>query len=665
MRILSLTLENFGLYAGRQKIDVRTLKKGSFTKPIILIGGKNGSGKTSFLEAVRLALYGKLAIGPRLSQRSYNEYLESRIHTGIDQKSSCKSSIALEFEYAESGILHTYLVSRSWIVDSDAVNESLEVCKDGETFIAIPKEEWQSFLQELLPYGVSQLFFFDGEKITEIAEDADNGQHLSSAIRSLLGIDLVGRLRTDLGLYLAKHQRFDSGQSEDLEKIISEAERLRDELNEVNDQRADLLTKLDSQRRVAILAQQRFSAAGGDIAINRALLIGERDALLKERQELMSIFREGSSNLWVWFAAPKLKKSLIRALSEQQGVSEGESANRLLERFSDWLGSSDQETQQRWTAKHLSDLEKLTHLAGLNRVFDPGLAVFDAATNALSILRGTADQASVAKSFLQRFRHVDQRIATIDFALERIDETKSSFLLEELLSTEKACSQTQGELKILEERLKTLQYKISVVEREHERFLLAQVKLNLRTRQMNLAGRVAETLAKYEKVLITQKVRDLEFAFVDCFNRLIRKSEFVSSVRIDDTTFQVTLITESGTEIPRTTLSAGEKQVFAIAMLWALAKTSGRSFPIIVDTPLARLDSEHRTAIIERYFTEVSHQVIVLSTDTEIDGEMAQKLGPFVSKHLRLDYIPSERRTMVAQGYFTTTEKRVAIDALQ
>jgi DNA sulfur modification protein DndD len=98
-------------------------------------------------------------------------------------------------------------------------------------------------------------------------------------------------------------------------------------------------------------------------------------------------------------------------------------------------------------------------------------------------------------------------------------------------------------------------------------------------------------------------------------------------------------------------------------MLWALARTSGRALPMIIDTPLARLDSEHRTALVERYFPAASHQVIVLSTDTEVDDHLLDRLAPSVSHAYRLDYEPDKRSTVVVPGYFG--DKGDVSDALQ
>ena len=133
----------------------------------------------------------------------------------------------------------------------------------------------------------------------------------------------------------------------------------------------------------------------------------------------------------------------------------------------------------------------------------------------------------------------------------------------------------------------------------------------------------------------------------------------MADIRIDPITFAATLIDRRGSEVPKAALSAGEKQIYAIAMLWALAKTSGRPLPMIIDTPLARLDSEHRSNLVQRYFPAASHQVILLSTDTEIDHELLNELGSNVSHTFRLDYDPTDGRTRVHPGYFDNILNRV------
>src|SRR5262249_26890249 len=158
---------DFGLYGGTTQIDLVPRRRYGRESPIILVGGKNGAGKTTLLEAVRLALYGRRALGTRVGQSEYDAYLRDRVHRSSGVHSA---AVGLEFDYAEAGRVNRYRVRREWAVRGKSVVESLLLDKDGVAVNSVPREEWHHFLQELIPPGVSQLFFFDGEKIREIAD---------------------------------------------------------------------------------------------------------------------------------------------------------------------------------------------------------------------------------------------------------------------------------------------------------------------------------------------------------------------------------------------------------------------------------------------------------------------------------------------------------------
>jgi DNA sulfur modification protein DndD len=123
-------------------------------------------------------------------------------------------------------------------------------------------------------------------------------------------------------------------------------------------------------------------------------------------------------------------------------------------------------------------------------------------------------------------------------------------------------------------------------------------------------------------------------------------------VSIDAATFAVTIKDKDGQPIAKDQLSAGEKQVYAISMLWALSKTSGRPLPVIVDTPLARLDRDHRSLLAQHYFPAASHQVVILSTDTEVDEDYFEQLAPAISKAYLLEFDQVDRFTSICPEYF-------------
>ena len=132
----------------------------------------------------------------------------------------------------------------------------------------------------------------------------------------------------------------------------------------------------------------------------------------------------------------------------------------------------------------------------------------------------------------------------------------------------------------------------------------------------------------------------------------MRKKGSIASAKIDPVTFSVELFSSSGEQLNKNKLSAGEKQIYAIAMLDSLAKTSGNHLPIIIDTPLGRLDSKHRAKLVNDYFPSASHQVLLLSTDTEIDEGHYKKLAKFCAKKLEIIFDEKKGRSSVVDGYF-------------
>ena len=131
------------------------------------------------------------------------------------------------------------------------------------------------------------------------------------------------------------------------------------------------------------------------------------------------------------------------------------------------------------------------------------------------------------------------------------------------------------------------------------------------------------------------------------FRNLLRKRNLVSSVVVDPATYQVSIKDGKNQELPMDRLSAGERQLLAISVLSALIKERKGRFPVVVDTPLARLDQQHRSTLIKRFFATVSHQVVVLSTDQEVDGAAYEALKPFTSAEYSLDFDDAQGRTTV------------------
>jgi DNA sulfur modification protein DndD len=657
MILRSIEIENFGLYSGRHLLDL-VPERG---RPVVLIGGRNGAGKTTLLEAVRLALYGRRALGFRVAQSEYEDHLRRRLHVDAEGRPAAAGSVGLEFDYAEGGIVQRYRVVRRWSTRGAKCTETLTLEKDGRPVDAVPRDEWHGFLQELIPPGVSQLFFFDGEKIAEIARD-DPDEGLAEAVRGLLGIELVGRLRTDLGLFLARHGRGREGDevAERLQSVVREIKALDARIGDMNQDVAELASRYASHERVAGNLRQRFIAEGGEAANRRARTEAVRDELRDQVRRREGELRELMSGLLPFAAAPRLVHRFGAALAKaaDRGSLDGRA---LLQKTQAWERDGQPARTAAWDAAHWADLGAF--LATLSSVDETSVHQIESGerrrlAGCLADLRSEAARAGV---IVHELEELNRKLRRTEADLVRASGEAAGPVLDELVVAEQSVGAAEAALKARKEELRGLEYQRANLDRERDRILKSQTEVRAGAARAALATRVAGVLQQYEQRLLDLKLAQLQSEFVARFNHLARKGGFVADVRIDRMTFDATLIDRTGGEIPKSTLSAGEKQIYAVAMLWALARTSGRQLPMIVDTPLARLDSEHRRTIVERYFTEASHQVIVLSTDTEVDEELLDLLRPSISHSYRLDYDATGRATHVIPGYFGDEEPARAV----
>lgn len=666
MILRTILLEDFGLYAGRQAIDLAPRKAAS-PRPIILFGGKNGAGKTTLLEAVRLALYGRRALGARVGEAEYHAYLNGRIHAASRVDGQGHAAVGLEFDYAEAGVVHHYKIRREWNARRGKVSEALLLEKDGAPIASVPKEEWAHFLQELIPPGVSQLFFFDGEKIASIAE-GDEDEGLATAMRSLLGIDLVGRLRTDLGLYLARHSRGeDASATAELEAVLREITQIERQIEARTDALADLRTQRESQARVVEGLRRRFTAEGGEIALRRDSIEARRDEVRRQIARREAELKELANGLLPFAAAPKLVARFRQALSVKSSTVSQTALATIEASLLTWVMANSGRSSL-WGPAHVAELQRFftEHRDGGPNAGNPMLDALGDAAGAQARLTDVEERIRpLITSLAAELGDLTSEVRAIDNSLTRANEDVTVPLLTEIEEASGRLGSTEALLAAAEEELRLLRGNLVTLDRQRRKVLESQASAASARDRSGLAARVASALADYESKLLRHKVDQLSREFLRCFRHLLRKPDFIADIRIDPATFQTHLIASNGREVAKGELSAGEKQVYATAMLWALARTSGRMLPMIIDTPLGRLDLEHRANLVERYLPAASHQVIVLSTDSEIGGDLYARLRPSISHSYRLDYDPEAGSTSVSDGYFDEQSGKGAPRALQ
>jgi DNA sulfur modification protein DndD len=224
------------------------------------------------------------------------------------------------------------------------------------------------------------------------------------------------------------------------------------------------------------------------------------------------------------------------------------------------------------------------------------------------------------------------------FEKNRANQGRKDELNKELGKLEDEHTRYERDLKSVQEKIANLRKKLKEANEERNRVVLAR--------------KVQGAIERYGKALQLRKMAELENLTTEMYKQLARKHNFVGQVKIDPETFDVTLHDPNGRVREKRSLSQGEKQIYAISLLWGLAQASNVELPIIIDTPFARLDSEHRTNIAKHYFPHASEQVIILSTDEEIDHRYVELLRPYIGRTYLIVHRDDERRSIVKEGYF-------------
>ncbi|QIP41489.1 hypothetical protein G9444_4245 [Rhodococcus erythropolis] len=189
-------------------------------------------------------------------------------------------------------------------------------------------------------------------------------------------------------------------------------------------------------------------------------------------------------------------------------------------------------------------------------------------------------------------------------------------------------------------------------ENELDRLAQANLSIDDDLRVVTHVDKVRATLEALRAAATRRYLGRIGDLVLEALQRLLRKESLVNSVVIDPDTYTVELAGRDGSRLLANQLSAGERQLLAVSLLWGLARASGQPLPVVVDTPLGRLDGSHREHLVDRYFPYASHQVILLSTDTEIDEATYARMKKFVGRSYRLSFDQETNSTSVLPGYF-------------
>lgn len=656
-----ITLHNFGLYAGRQSI---TLTPASQDRPVVLFGGLNGGGKTTLLDALQLCLFGGHAKTSSRGSLAYTEYLARCIHRGAAQP---ESGVRISFRHTVDGQEECYVIDRSWRVANGVCKERFEVLKNGALDPAMA-DNWASQVDDFIPANIAHLFLFDGEQIERYASQQDSSLLIGTAIQNLLGLDMVDQLDKDLQVYERKKklQEKDQGAQAEIAALENELRELRATTANLNQERAALRThQIDRKKKELAQVEEKYRKLGGG-------LYDQRREIEERLAEATTAVSGGSAELRE-LASGALPLVLVRVLLESaDSRGRHEEECRRARDVLETLEARDRTTLKRMR-NHVKDKKILD---ALKAFFDADRAQRDALSRKEALLDLSADVRTdihaLLRSDLQALSEESAKLIRkqkkLDGGAQKIRAEHDSIPAEDVIAEISARrNEVRDNIAHLEYQLDELARDIQRVEREVQRKEQGLAKLlehdavarrrrDDQERILRHSSRVRTTLESFRAAVIARHVRRIEQLVLESYQQLLRKASLVTRLSIDPITYALTLFGRDGAALSPERLSAGERQLLAIALLWGLAKASGRPLPTAIDTPLGRLDTGHRIHMVERYLPFASHQVLIFSTDEEISGDYLERLRPWIGRTYHLTYDDERGQTSVVPGYFATAE---------
>ncbi|MEI2361826.1 DNA sulfur modification protein DndD [Priestia megaterium] len=666
MLLKKLIFDNYKTYYGLQEIDLYIPEKVRKEKSqnIILLGGLNGAGKTTILKAILYILFGQRGI----SQVEYKRLFSNTINNSFFNEGGRECSISLILE-TDSG--EEWNLKVKWYFDQSKrmghEERELEVKKQGSS---IPKraridniEVFNKFIDRIIPYHAAPFFIFDGEEIKDIIL-RQNSDEMKEAIQKITGMEAYKHLLIDLRSLKAslENKLAKSVSRTKLNNVQREAEELEGTITILENKKQKFLTDIQRYKKLISEAHEKRNAKISQNSKSREVIVKNqarvatqldlcvkqlddflqenivnillRDKILKLKKQLKTeneihhkkVLQNASLSPYRRFIDQLLNKSITPALTEDQ-LEQIKNIGQEI-----WIKENDiQQTVP-------SDFQEIHDISNNDYSYLMNLAIKDKnpvveLINKIEKLQQELDKLESDIRNAPEAVNIEEENERIDLLVEKSGEINTKF---------KALNRRLNNA--LEEKTKLLN-SLSRLSNQDEN--LEEVQ-----RRYIHVERIIKGMEQYVSELITMKATYIKEEFSTMLHRLFRKQDEFGKIEFDINTYTIRLYNDRMQEISIQDRSAGEMQMIASALIWALTKASDLSLPVVIDTPLGRLDSYHRNHLINHYYKELSEQVIILSTDTEITQEYVTLMEKNSYKQYMLDYDENKKYTVIRDGYF-------------
>lgn len=692
MRINKIILNNFGCYESENTFNI---KKSDYEN-ITLVGGKNGSGKTTLFTAIKVCLYGYKSMGYKNFGSYYTRAITKLINNNAKLLRPTRSYINLEIELNNQQGIDIYNLKREWFLD-ECLTEYFYVSKNGEELSNQEVFDFEKYLLSLIPPDLFNLFFFDGEQIASYFLEGRNNKRIKSAFLLLCGYDIFEIMRANFKRISEKDNNVSTYLNEYI-LLKNEFEQTQENLNNLLDQKNKCTEDIQNCEADIIAIEKHYRSNGGvtdDEWSNKFDLLKKEE---KKRVEYNLLFKKISNEIIPFLILQKELKKI-----KKQITAENKAMKYKL--FCDVIDNK----QINCKINNKEEIKKIaSEIYGYDN--DPILNLsLEQNTLVVSqinkILAFNKDEVKDLKKSIETSIKLSAKIrndinqSSVSILNDYIESKSKLFenkshLLETQVKLNSEISLCRNQLEEYESKLKNAKNKL---EKE-----IKQGSIN------DISTKAIMTIDMLKDILYRKEIEKVESCFRNIMQKLIRKERFIDDIYIDDE-FHIhlykkermdvsmlleILTTSSDTrivsilgnkaikelydafcvnnisrlvdcmrkcelveislsiEIDKTTMSNGEKQIFIMALYYALISLCKHDLPFIIDTPFARIDTEHRYNISKYFFNELKGQIFILSTNEEINNDHIDILKNKIATTFLLENTDNQKTIVIQDEYF-------------
>lgn len=664
MKINRIKFQNFRIYKGINTVDLSP----DASKNISIIAGKNGFGKTTFLTSLIWVFYGKMMSEVEDKYRKdiksvggYDKFLKTLLNRDIkaefESNQNAKPILSVEIELKDLSIpsipCKSVVIKRSYDLSNET--ENLTILIDGLESELSKEVGNEVFINDfILPREIAKFFFFDAEKIVSLAEAKTKLElkNLSRAYSEVLGIKKYEDLKKNLETLLSKFKRegATAEQKKQLDKLIKEEKELNDFL-EMNQEGISNLDKdLAIQKAISEKFQEKLIREGNGITLD------ELQKLKQERNELKEASFEIKNELKKLLdIAPLVLAGKKLSDLQQQLVRENQLHSENINKF---IQTEEFASFSNLFLKNLNSLAFDT--ATKSKIVEALKTTISAKQTCsldgeVKILLDFSDEqfrnfeavfANIKTTFSSQFKEIVKQEKNNRLLLSRVlhkikqaEARNDNHLAQKIRAEKVAVDDKIQEFvakrdKLVEEagglksRLATNHKLLSEAEK--------MIKLEETDGKKHLV--IENLLAKINliiKEIKEDKKYSLQKSLLLGLKKIMHKEDFIANVQVHvlDDVMDIDLLDKNENVIDKDSLSKGEQQLYATALLKALVDESGIKFPVFIDSPLQKFDKYHSKNIIKEFYPDISEQVVLFPLlEKELSEAEYNYLKPNVNK---------------------------------